>query len=585
MNLIKRAFKWFLKTSVTVAIVFLMFIFLISALLTKLSFNDLNRDKMIKSGSFLVLAFPEGLTESPSGHLNFRTFSFSELNKKSLILSDVLYGIQHASLDGRIKGILLDLDSWNVSAEHTGEIITALNSFKDSGKAVTAFGSGLNNMNFYAASAASEIVIDPSNSVTILLNGMSVSVPYFKDAGDKLGVSVNVIHIGQFKGAGENFARNSMSDEFRISILKILEDRMDIFAEAVSDSRGIDKQVYLKKIEDGDLTFITPEEALEYNIVDKLASYDDLLSELGLTKGKMVNIRDYSFADETVSEEKIAVILLEGNIMDSGYGDNFSEVTITPDKFDHILSRLKKEKGIKAVVIRVNSPGGSALASEKILRKINAIEMPVVVSMGSVAASGGYYISSSADRIFAEPNTVTGSIGVVTMFPNFNKLYKKMGINSEKIVMGKYSDIFDLSKEDQEEDIALIRKSMENIYEEFKSRVSEGRSIPADELEKIAQGQIWTGRQAKDNGLVDEIGGLLRAIEEAASIAEVQNYKTVYFPENKILSEKLFAIETSESNILELSGLSDYFRNESRLLKNSIMFNKEPVLLMPVVFD
>jgi protease-4 len=585
MNLIKRAFKWFLKTSVTVAIVFLMFIFLISALLTKLSFNDLNRDKMIKSGSFLVLAFPEGLTESPSGQLNFRTFSFSELNKKSLILSDVLYGIQHASLDGRIKGILLDLDSWNVSAEHTGEIITALNSFKDSGKAVTAFGSGLNNMNFYAASAASEIVIDPSNSVTILLNGMSVSVPYFKDAGDKLGVSVNVIHIGQFKGAGENFARNSMSDEFRISILKILEDRMDIFAEAVSDSRGIDKQVYLKKIEDGDLTFITPEEALEYNIVDKLASYDDLLSELGLTKGKMVNIRDYSFADETVSEEKIAVILLEGNIMDSGYGDNFSEVTITPDKFDHILSRLKKEKGIKAVVIRVNSPGGSALASEKILRKINAIEMPVVVSMGNVAASGGYYISSSADRIFAEPNTVTGSIGVVTMFPNFNKLYKKMGINSEKIVMGKYSDIFDLSKEDQEEDIALIRKSMENIYEEFKSRVSEGRSIPADELEKIAQGQIWTGRQAKDNGLVDEIGGLLRAIEEAASIAEVQNYKTVYFPENKILSEKLFAIETSESNILELSGLSDYFRNESRLLKNSIMFNKEPVLLMPVVFD
>lgn len=585
MDLIKRALKWFLKTSVTVAIVFLIFIFLISAFLTKMSFNDLNNVSIIKPGSFLVLAFPEGLTESPSEQLNLRTFSFSELSKKSLILSDVLYGIHHASDDSRIQGIMLDLDNWNVSAEHTGEIITALNSFKESGKRITAFGSGINNLNYYAASAASEIVIDPSNSVTILLNGISVSVPYFKDAGDKLGVSVNVIHIGKFKGAGENFARNTMSDEYRISILKILQERMDVYAEAVSRSRGIDKQVYLKKIEEGELAFITPAEALEYNIVDRLSSYDDLLTDLGLTKKKMVNIRDYSFTDEIISEDKIAVIVLEGNITDSDLGDNFSESSITPQKFDSILSKLKKINGLKALVLRVNSPGGSALASEKILRKINSIEIPVVVSMGPVAASGGYYISSSADKIFAEPNTVTGSIGVVAMLPNLNKLYEKIGIKSEKIAMGKYSDIFDLTKENQEEDIALIKKSMEKIYEEFKGRVSEGRNISSDELEKIAQGQIWTGLQAKDNGLVDETGGLLEAIKAAASIAGIETYNTVYFPENKVLSEKLFSMETSERNALELSGISNYFKNESKLLKDALIYNKKPVLLLPIEFE
>lgn len=584
MDLIKRAFKWVLKTSVTVAIVFLMMIFLVSALLTKLSFEEMNRKGVIRPGSFLVLAFPEGLTESPSEQFNITSFNFSELNKRSLILSDVLYGITQASLDNRIKGILLDLDSWNVSAEHTGEIITALNSFKESGKTVTAFGSGLNNLSYYAASGASEIVLDPSNSVTILLNGMSVSVPYFKDAGDKIGVNVNVIHIGQFKGAGENFARNSMSDEYRISILKILEDRMDVYAEAVSLSRSIDKKIYLKKIEDGDLAFITPNEALEYNIVDKLSSYDDLLSELELNKEKLVGIRDYSITDETESENRIAVILLEGNILDSGYGDRFSESSITPDKFENILSLLKKDKSVKAVVIRINSPGGSALASEKILRKINSIDMPVVVSMGPVAASGGYYISCSADRIFAEPNTVTGSIGVVSMLPNINRLYEKMGIKSEKITMGKYSDIFDLTKEDQEEDIALIRKSMEKIYEEFKFRVSEGRSIPLDELEKIAQGQIWTGRQAKDNGLVDETGGLIKAIGEAASLAGLENYDTVYFPENKMLSERIFNAESLESNVFG-SELNDFFKSESKLIKNALMFRNEPVLLLPVYFE
>lgn len=585
MDLIKRTFKWILKTSVTVAIVFLMLIFLISALLTKLSFDDINRVRMIKPGSLLVLSFPEGLNESPSEQLNIRTFRFSDLNRKSLVLSDVLQGIVHASADSRITGIFLDLDNWNLTAEHTGEIISALDQFKESGKTVTAFGSGLNNYNYYAASAASEIVVDPSNSVTILLNGISVSVPYLKDAGDKIGVSVNVIHVGQFKGAGENFARSSMSDEYRISILKILEDRMDTYADAVSRSRGIEKQVYLKKIEDGDLSFITPNEALELNIVDKLSSYDDLLKHLGLTKEKMVNISDYSFSENIAAESRIAVILLEGNILDSGLGDNFSDASITPDKFEHILSGLKKEKGVKAVVIRVNSPGGSALASEKILRKINSIDMPVVVSMGPVAASGGYYISSSADRIFAEPNTITGSIGVVSMLPNLSGLYDKIGIRSEKIAMGKYSDIFDLTKDDQEDDIALIRKSMEKIYEEFKIRVSEGRNIPLDELEKIAQGQIWTGRQAIDNGLVDETGGLFKAIEEAASLAGVESYSTVYFPENKILSEKIFSMETAEANVLDLSGLSDYLGNESVLLKNSIMFKKEPVLLLPVVFE
>jgi protease IV len=583
MELIKNAIKWFFKTTFTVIIVFAVLFFFLAAFIAKMSFDNMKPDEIPK-GSYIVLSFPSVLTESPSDQIDFREFRASDLNKKSLTLYDVLNNIEKATADSRIKGIFIDLDNWNISAEHTNEISASINEFKASGKSVTALGSGLDKSNYLAALAGDEIIIDPSNSCTILLNGFSASVPYFKDMGDKLGVTVSVIHIGKFKGAGENFSRNSMSDQYRESIDKILNDRFDLFTDAVSEHRNIEKAEVAGMIENGQMVFITPQQALEFKLVDRLMSYDEVIKEKDLKRKQLVDISDYDLPDENYGKGSIAVVFAEGNIVDGYVETLFGDDTVNPEKFSRILDKIKKNKDIKAIVLRVNSPGGSALASEKILRKIKNIKqtLPVVVSMGPVAASGGYYISCQATKIFADHYTITGSIGVVSILPNLKGISEKIGIKNETIVKGKYSDIFDLTKEQSQDDILIMRNSMEKIYTEFKSRVSEGRNISDAELEKIAQGQIWTGRQAKENGLVDEIGGLHAAISEAKELAGLDKYDIVTYPENKTFSEKIFSADFKDKDIFSGFEREGYFENEIDIIKKTVQFGNRPVILLPV---
>jgi protease IV len=586
MNTIKNAIKWLLKTVFTVLIVFAVMLFFASAFIAKMSIEGMNKNE-VKRGTYLSLSLPEELTESPSDQLFFTGFKPKDLNRKVLILSSVLSGISDAAADPRISGIIIDLDNWAAAPEHTGEIAGSLEKFRSSGKEVIAFGSSLDKNSYLAALAADQIILDPSSSVTIILNAFGASVPYFKDMGDNIGVKVNVIHIGQYKGAGENFARNSMSPQFRESIEKILDDRTDLFLSAVSENRKIPREDLDKMLSEGELVFITPEKALEIKLVDRLMSFDDLKKEKDLTEKLILNFADYSLNETGKTEEKVAVILAEGNIIDGADGSAVSDGTINPDSFEKIVSKVKKDKNIKAVVLRVNSPGGSALASEKILRKIIGLknDMPVIVSMGPVAASGGYYISCAATKIFAEPHTVTGSIGVVSMMPDLKGLTDKLGIKNERLSKGKYSDIFDFTKGEYADDIELMKRSMQNIYDEFKGRVSTGRNIAPADLENIAQGQIWTGRQAKELGLVDEIGGLEQAISEAAALSGLEKYGVVYFPENKTFAEKIFSIEMEQPDVLDIFGGSKLLRNESELIKRSIMFAGKPSLIMPVRFE
>lgn len=583
METIKNAVKWFFKTTFTVIIVFAVLIFFLTAFIAKLTYENIKTEEIPK-GSYIVLQFPFGLAESPSEKINFQSFKARDLNKKTLILSNVIAGIDHASNDPKISGIIIDLDNWNISSEHTNEIAQSIDKFRTSKKPVIALGSGIDKANYFAALAGDEIIIDPSNSCTILLNGFSASVPYFKDMGDKLGVTVNVIHIGQFKGSGENFSRNSMSEQYRISIEKILNDRIDLFTSSVSERRKIDKSLFSAMLEKGEMVFITPQQALEIKLVDKLMSYDEVIKERNIKKKQLIDIRDYDRAEEITGAGQIAVIFAEGNIVDSNGGMDLGDETINPEKFENIISKIKKNKNIKAVVLRVNSPGGSALASEKILRKIRDIKqtMPVVVSMGPVAASGGYYISCQANKIFADPYTITGSIGVVAMIPNFNSLSNKIGMKNEKIVKGKYSDIFDLTKDPSADDILVIRNSMEKIYAEFKSRVAEGRGISEEELEKIAQGQIWTGRQAKENKLIDEIGGLQDAILEAGNMAGMEKYDIITYPENKTFSEKIFSMDLEENDIFAPFEKAGYFNAEISLIKQAVLFGNRPALILPL---
>jgi len=586
METIKNAIKWFFKTTFTVIIVFAVLLFFLTAFIAKLTYDNVKPEEIFK-GSYIVLKFPQGLLESPTEMISFESFKMSDLSKKTLVLNDVLHRISLASKDSRIKGVILDMDNWNIAAEHTSEINNSLKKFKESKKPVYALGSQLDKTNYAAALAADEIIMDPSNSAMIMINGFSVSVPYFKDMGDKLGISVNVIHIGEYKGSGENFSRNSMSDQYRSSIEKIINDRLDLFAGSIAENRKIEKEKVLDMIEKGDMVFITPEQAMNMNLVDKLMSYDNFIQENNIKEKQLLDIRDYNDLEEASENSKIALILAEGTIVDSEINSAFGEGTINPHEFEKIISQIKKDKSIKAVVLRVNSPGGSALASEKILRKLKDLKntMPLIVSMGPVAASGGYYIACCGTKIFADQNTITGSIGVVSMIPNVKELTDKLGIKNEKIVKGKYSDIFDLTKEKSEDDISLMRKAMEKIYIEFKSRVSEGRNITDEELEKIAQGQIWTGRQAKENRLIDEIGGLEAAVEEAKVMAGLTSFSLITYPKNKTISEKIFSMESEETGIFSSIDKIGYFNNELDFIKKAVLFGNQPAAVLPVYFE
>jgi protease-4 len=263
------------------------------------------------------------------------------------------------------------------------------------------------------------------------------------------------------------------------------------------------------------------------------------------------------------------------------------ENSIYPEKFSKIFDQIEKDKDIKALVLRVNSPGGSALASELILQKINNLKkkIPVIVSMGPVAASGGYYISSFADKIFLDKYSVTGSIGVVAIIPNFKGLIDKIGINYEKIEKGKYANLFNFTDSTSQEEIVLFKKIMTETYVEFKDRVSKGRNITTDALEEIAQGKIWTGDQAVANGLADEIGGIERAIEEAANIGRIKNYSVEMFPKPKTFTEMLFETEI-ETSVNIFNGIeSKELKSSLKLLDNSIKYAKKPILLMPYTLE
>ena len=587
MNYLKRAVKWFLKTAITVFLVFLVMIFVLSAVISGLSSVQTATPK-IENGSFLVLGFPQGLSESPSKSFNIFYFSFSEMNRKQTILPDVLQSIILASEDDRVDGILIDMDNWFISAQHTGEIHAAIDEFKKTGKKVIAFGSSLTRSNYYAALAAERIVIDPSNSVPVYISGYGVSVPYFKKAAEKIGVRVDVIHIGKYKGAGENFASDSMSDEYRESIVKIIDEMTDIFVTEISERREFGKEEILNKINDGELVLITPSQALGMGVIDRTIPYDDLLAEHDLTDKKMIGISDYIHQLKPVTAgPAVAVILAEGAIVDDSAASRMgTEAYITPKSIESAIKKIRKNSDIQAVVLRINSPGGSPLASEKILRKLNKLkeDMPVIVSMGPVAASGGYYIACGSDMIFVEPNTITGSIGVVAMIPNIGGLYEKIGIKSERITTGKYSDLFDLTKTDKSDDIAILRQSMQAVYDEFVIRVSDARDISVSDIEMVAQGQIWTGRQAVENGLADAMGGLAEAVSEAAKLAGIEEYRTQYYPENKSFSEMLLSFGEVQGAFSTVRSYG-FFDNELQMLKILSSNAGKPMLLMPLLID
>ncbi|MCK5761006.1 MAG: S49 family peptidase, partial [Candidatus Delongbacteria bacterium] len=315
MEFLKKGLKWLAKTTLTVIIVFIVLFIFIALFISKMSYDHLSDQKVVKNDSFLVLGFPNGLKESPNTKLNLLSMNLKDLNKKQLTFYEVIRSINQAKDDTKIKGIILALDAWGISSVHTKELSIALEKFKLAGKKIYAYSNGMNKSNYLAAIYADEIIMPPSNSSSLILTGYSVSIPYFKDMGSKLGIKVDVIHIGDFKGAYENFARNSMSKNHRKSITSLLDARLELFVDDVSKNRKIDKNTFTNLLLNGDLAFIDPNEALKLKLIDKTQSYDEFLSEKAIEKKKLVGINDYPPKDNyTFSDSKIAVVFAEGEI-------------------------------------------------------------------------------------------------------------------------------------------------------------------------------------------------------------------------------------------------------------------------------
>ena len=463
--------------------------------------------------------------------------------KKSTGLTEIRECIKKAKTDDNIKGIYLDLGLNDNGLATIEAIRDALIDFRKSGKFVYSYGEVISQKQYYLATAADQIFLNPSGGMEI--KGFGREIMYYKGMFDKLGIEVQDFHCGAFKSAIEPYIRTNMSDPNRQQLTLIYGDVYNHFISNIASARKIDT-ANLNNIVNN-LMAETPEKDIELKLIDGALYYDQVLDKIkekvGIDKKKEVNFIDLSKYASTLSKDatetnKIAVVYAEGEIVDGDGGDD----KIGGEEFSKIIRKLRKDTNVKAIVLRVNSPGGSALASDIIWRELVLAkkEKPLIVSFGDLAASGGYFISCMGDKIYAQPNTITGSIGVFGLVPNAKKLFTdKLGITFDEVKITKHGVLGGLTKPLDAEEAAFAQRNVEKTYREFKSRVAEGRRKDTAYIESIAQGRVWTGNQGIANGLVDEIGGLDEAIAFAAQKANLKNYRLKEYPEEKSLADKI----------------------------------------------
>lgn len=483
-------------------------------------------------------------------------------------LSDVIYAIEKAKTDDDIKGISILNNESELGMAQRKALRDALEDFKKSGKFVMAYANSFSQKEYYLNSVANTVYLNPVGELDF--KGLSAEMMFFKDFQEKSGVKMEVIRHGKYKSAVEPFLDNKMSDANREQISSLLNSVWNDVVNDISKSRNI-SVVKLNEIANG-LLARTPEMAKAEKLVDVVA-YEDVYHNAIRNKLKVdkdedynkVSILDYTKKTATTSDdfetkEKIAIIYAQGEIS-GGEGDINK---IGEGSMRRSLKEAREDKDVKAIVLRINSPGGSALTSDLIWREIELTKKvkPVVVSMGNYAASGGYYIACNANTIFAENNTITGSIGVFGILPNFTQLATKIGLHSEQVKThensAEYSPFFPLDEKFK----TVTQESIEQVYKTFVSHVAQGRKMTIAQVDSIGQGRVWSGSQAVKIGLVDKIGGLDDAIHEAASLAKTKKYSTQNFPEfekdiEDILEHFPFA-KSKESFIKEELGEETY---------------------------
>jgi len=535
--------KWFAFGCLTSIVLLIVLFYFVGASLGRMAKTT---TKKIDPNTYLHVKLSGSMKEYNELKDDYFMKQFSDT---SLSVHELVQKINFATHDPNVRGIILEPFYFSTGFANMNEIRKVISKFRQSGKPVYTYLEMVGNSDYFVCSNTDRIFMNPSASAMMMLTGIGSETLFFKEMLDKMGVDMKVIHAGQYKGAGENFSRTNFSPPVRKNLERLFDDIYQKMLMTIAESRNISydevKHIYENRKE----IIINQETALQYKLVDELLFKDEMLSKLNIHKNQLLDVNNYKTKEQSVlSNNQIAVVYAQGNIMK---GSSTDPEKITAAKFVKVLDNVQKNSKVKAVVMRINSPGGSALESEIILHKIKQLreEKPVIISMGNVAASGGYYLACNSDFILADDFTITGSIGVVGMFPNVKELSQKIGISTDKISRGKYSNLISFWERPTEQEIASIERMLETTYNEFKTRVSNGRNLSLAEVEEVAQGQVWSSTDALSNQLIDEVGTINDAILKASTIANMDSYTLAYFPKQKTFME-YFLEERFDMNIL-----------------------------------
>ncbi|MDH6063622.1 signal peptide peptidase SppA [Umezakia ovalisporum] len=520
----------------------------------------------VKDKSVVVFDLSMNITDKAPESSELLQRALSGAQEQSMTLRSVLDTLEKARVDPRIVGIYLDATNTtplsSIGFASLTEMRQALEKFRKSGKKIIAYGVGLGEKEYYLSSVADRIILNPIGLMEV--KGLSMQPIFLAGALEKFGIGVQTVRVGKFKGAIEPLIQKELSPENRRQIQQLLNDIWGNWRTTVSSSRKITPQ-QLQAIADSQ-GLLTASEAKARGLVDQVAYLDQVVTELKkLTAShekegtfRQINLSNYAQLSGKSpgagrnSKNQIAVVYAEGEIVD-GKGENGQ---IGGDRFAKIFNRLRQDNDVKAIVLRINTPGGSATASEVMQREVQLTHKvkPVVVSMGDVAASGGYWIASDSTRIFAKPTTVTGSIGVFGVLFNGQKLANDNGITWDMVKTARYADSQTLTRPKSPQELAIYQRGVDRIYNLFLDKVAQGRKIPPAKVAEIAQGRVWSGKEAQKIGLVDEMGGMNAAIEYAVKEAKLgNNWQLQEYPKVTSLEERFFGLAGQEiSNIVPI---------------------------------
>jgi protease IV len=527
----KSFFKNVLANIVAIVILCAVFFFFFVIMLV---FSAMGSEKsvVVKKNSVLTINLKTNIIDSPTEEQK-GLFNISEQTKNVLIY-DAIEAIEKAKTDDNIKGISIEADYLNAGITQIDDLRNAIQDFKKSGKFVYAYGNTVSQAAYYLGSVADQYYLNPSGMIE--LKGLATEVAFYKDFADKYGIGIEVIRHGKFKSAVEPFLRNDISPENKEQLSTLLNDIWKNTSSRMAVSRKIDTAQFRTVVDS--LYGMIPDLSLKYKLADKLiqkTEYDQLIK----SKLNLISLGKYiaSYSDDEKSGDRVAVLYASGSI---NGGDDYND--IHSEKYIKYIKELQDNDKVKAVVFRINSPGGSANASDEILFELQQLKKkkPLIVSFGDYAASGGYYIAMAADKIYSEPNTLTGSIGVFGVIPYFKDIANKNGIRSDIVSTNANSQYYSSLNGVTPYGVSLITRSVEGTYKRFVHFVTQNRKQTFEQIDSVGGGRVWSGTRAKQIGLVDELGTLNDAVKFAAQKAGLKSYEVSSYPKSMTPFEQIF---------------------------------------------